>query len=144
MGVWWLPSDESEKLSGKLMVTNGAVALELIGNFGHELLSETARQKTYSLDPADQSRIVGLSSCGNSITLEGCRAGNHTESFPGLAMTTYNAKAALIGKQFADGEDIGFDEIALRASDLNDWTRVSGFRSEMGLMEREEAERLVG
>ena len=140
MGVWWLPSDESEERSGTLTVANGAAALELIGDFGHKLLSETARPKTYSLEPADQPRIVGLSSGGKPITLEGTRSGKHTQSFPGLATTIYNANVTLVGKQFADGEDIGFDEISISASDLNEWSRVSGFRSEIGMEKHEDAD----
>lgn len=127
-GLWWLPSDEIEKLSGTLTVTNGEGALELIGHFGHELLSETAREKTYSLDLEEQPRIVGLSTDGKPITLEGDRAFPHTESFPGVPTVTYKRNVTLVGKHFADGEEIGFDEISIRASDLNSWTQTSGFK----------------
>jgi ApeA-like protein len=48
-GLWWLPSDETEKLSGTLTVTKGEAELELIGHFGHELLAETERERTYPL-----------------------------------------------------------------------------------------------
>jgi hypothetical protein len=57
-GLWWLPSDDAEKLPGTLTVTKGAAALELIGHFGHELLSETQTEKIYSLDLAEQPRLV--------------------------------------------------------------------------------------
>jgi hypothetical protein len=70
-GLWWLPSDDAEKLPGTLTVTKGAAALELIGHFGHELLSETQTEKIYSLDLAEQPRIVGMSTGGKPITLEG-------------------------------------------------------------------------
>lgn len=137
-GLWWLPSDESEKLSGTLTVTKGDAALELIGHFGYELLSETETEKTYSLSLARQPRIVGLSTSGKPITLEGHQAANHTTSFPGLSTATYKREVALIGKQFAEGEQIGFDEISIRASDLNAWTQVSGFDTKVG-MEKHEA-----
>jgi hypothetical protein len=52
-------------------------------------------------------------------------------------LRTYRRDVALIGKQFADGEDIGFDEISIRASDLNAWTRVSGFHVQIGMEEHE-------
>lgn len=73
-GLLWLPNDDAEKLPGTLTVTKGAAALELIGHFGHELLSETEREKTYSLHLAEQPRIVGMSTGGQPITLEGHRA----------------------------------------------------------------------
>jgi hypothetical protein len=137
-GLWWLPSDETEKLSGTLTVNKGEAALELIGHFGHELLSENEREKTYSFDLAEQARIVGLSTDGKPITLEGHRAAPHTTSFPGIPTATYERNVTLIGKQFADGEEIGFDEISIRASDLNNWTQISGFNTEVGLETHEE------
>jgi hypothetical protein len=142
-GLWWLPSDDAEKLPGTLTVTKGAAALELIGHLGHELLSETQTEKTYSLDLAEQPRIVGMSTGGKPITLEGHQAAPHTVSFPGIATATYKRNVTLIGKQFADGEDIGFDEISIRASDLNEWTRVSGFDSHIGMEKHKEKDYLV-
>ncbi len=142
-GLWWLPSDETEKLPGTLTISKGAAALELIGHFGHQLLSETESQKTYSLDLAEQPRIVGLSTNRKPITLEGHQAAPYTMSFPGIAAATYRRNVALIGKQFADGEAIGFDEVSIRASDLNRWTRVSGFRCQIGMEKHEEKDHLV-
>ena len=137
-GLWWLPSDESQRLSGTLTVTKGEASLELIGHFGHELRSETETEKTYSLALAEQPRIVGLSTGGESITLEGHRVANHTESFPGIPTPTYKRNVTLIGKQFADGEEIGFDEIAICTSDLNTWTQVSGFDTTVGMEKHKE------
>jgi hypothetical protein len=99
--------------------------------------------KTYSLDLAEQPRIVGMSTGGKPITLEGHQAAPHTVSFPGIATATYKRNVTLIGKQFADGEDIGFDEISIRASDLNEWTRVSGFDSHIGMEKHKEKDYLV-
>lgn len=142
-GLWWLPSNDTEKLPGTLTVTKGAAALELIGHFGHELLSETQTEKIYSLDLAEQPRIVGMSTGGKPITLEGHQAAPHTASFPGIATATYKRNVTLIGKRFAEGEAIGFDEISIRASDLNEWTRVSGFDSHIGMEKHEEKDYLV-
>jgi hypothetical protein len=132
-GQWWLPSDEAEKLAGTLTITRGRATLELIGHFGHELLSETEQQKTYSFELAAHPRLVGLSTDGKPITLEGHRAATYTESWPGIPIASYRRNVALIGKRFADGEEIGFDEISVRVSDLNSWTQISGFKSEIGM-----------
>src|SRR5438067_8919975 len=99
-------------------------------------------EKTYSLHLAEQPRTVGMST-GGKPTLEGHRAAPHTVNLPGIATATYKRNVTLIGKQFADGDDIGFDEIAIRASDLNDWTRVSGFDSQIGMEKHKEKEYLV-
>jgi ApeA N-terminal domain 1 len=138
-GLWWLPGDEGERRPGTLTTTRGRPALELIGHFGYERLSET----TYSLDLAERPRIVGLSTNGKPITLEGHQVAAPTVSFPGIATATYRRNVALIGKEFADGEDISFDEIAIRATDLNDWTQVSGFSSHIGMEKHKGKDYLV-
>jgi hypothetical protein len=132
-GLWWLPNDEEEQLSGTLTVTKGEASLELIGHFGHELLSETPTEKVFSHALAEHPRIVGMSTDGKSITLEGHRTASYTESFPGIPTGTYTRYVTLIGKQFADGEEIGFDEISIRASDLNAWTQVAAIRTKVGV-----------
>jgi hypothetical protein len=126
-GIWSLPSAEAESLPGTLTVKQGKADLELLGDFGHELLSEAARERSYSLDPADQLRVLGSSADGKNITLEKVSSRNYQVSIPGLPVAHYTAQAILVGKHFAEGEPILFDEISIRASDLNAWTRVSGF-----------------
>jgi hypothetical protein len=126
-GIWWLPDSEAEQLAGTLTIAKGEAALEVIGHFGRTLLSETPREKAYSLELADQPRIVGMSTDGKRFTLEGHQAAPHTDHLPGITLATYKRDVTLIGKHFDADEEIAFDEIAIRASDLNDWTRVTGF-----------------
>jgi hypothetical protein len=142
-GLWWLPSDESQRLSGTLTVTKGGAALELIGHFGYELLSETETQNTYSLALAEQPRIVGLSTTGKPITLEGHRVANHRENFPGIPTAIYKRNVTLIGKQFAEAEEIGVDEISIHASDLNTWAQISGFDTNLGMEKHKEKDYYV-
>ena len=47
-GLWWLPGDESDKLSGTLTVTKGEASLELLGHFGYEILYETETERVGS------------------------------------------------------------------------------------------------
>jgi len=126
-GLWSLPSSEAEDLSGTLTVERGKADLELIGDFGHQMLSESSRQQRYSLDP-DQPRVLGSSTDGKDITLEKVNSRNYQVSIPGLPVAHYTAQAILVGKHFAEEDPIVFDEISIHASDLNAWTRVSGFK----------------
>lgn len=127
-GRWWLPTESrDEGLSGTLTITKGEAAVELLGHFGHEILHETETEKVGSGHLAEQPRILGLSSDGKKITLEGHRSAPFVEHFPGIPTATYKRSVALIGKHFEAGEKIGFDEISVRASDLNAWSMVSGF-----------------
>lgn len=132
-GYWWLPGEEDEKRSGDLRVERGRAQLDVLGSFGHTVLSETARERTYSLDPADQDRILGISSSGKRITLEHVAARNNAVSIPGLQTATYSAGVAIVGAEFPKGRRVAFDEIAIELTDLNTWTGVSGFDLSAGL-----------
>ena len=142
-GLWWLPNAESQQLPGTLTVTKGEGALELIGHFGHELISEPGTPEVYSLSLAGQPRILGMSTNGKNITLEDHILANNQESFPGIPTSTYRQSVTLIGKHFAGGERISFDEISIRASDLNIWTCVSGFNAKTGLTKHEKGYLMV-
>jgi hypothetical protein len=137
-GLWWLPEREADKLTATLLIEKGKAELQALGNFGHELLSESPREKSYSLDPADQDRVLGVSASGKSITLQGLSSRDNTFNTSGISTSKYVAEVALVGKHFPAGEEIAFDEISICASDLNTWTRVSGFRISVGLEELEE------
>lgn len=131
-GLWWLPSDEDEQLSGTLTITKGEAALELLGHFGYEILYETETEKVGSGSLAEQARILGLTSDGKRVTLEGHISAPYTEHFPGIPVATYTRSVTLIGRHFAEGEEIEFDEIAIRASDLNTWTQVFALQGKYG------------
>src|SRR4051794_17194591 len=108
-GLWWLPGDEGQELPGTLTVTKGEAELEVLGNFGDEILHETETERIGSGSLAEQPRILGLSSEGKRITLEGHVAAPYTEHFPGIPVATYIRSVTLIGKHFGEGEEIGFD-----------------------------------
>jgi hypothetical protein len=137
-GLWWLPADEATKLSGTLKVTKGDAELELIGHFGHKLISKTETEESYSFSLEERPRIVGISTTGKRITLERHGVAAPTFHFPGIETSVYRLEVVLIGKTFAEEEEVAFDEVAIRASDLNTWTRVSGFDTKIGVEEQEE------
>lgn len=142
-GLWWLPGRENDQLAGTLAIDQGKVALELLGHFGQQLLSDTGRERTYGLALEEHPRIVGLTTDGKCVTLEGHQASPYTLNFPGIATATYRRDVALIGKHFASDETIGFDEIAIHASDLSAWTQVSGFRNKIGMEKHKSKDALV-
>lgn len=130
-GLWWSPHEEEKKLGGTLSVNKGKAELEVIGDFGRELLSENPKEKSYSLNLADRPRIIGVSTDGKPITLEHLSERGHTMHFPGLPTSRYGAAVSLVGKHFSPEEEVAFDEIAIGASDLNTWTQVSGFATSL-------------
>lgn len=130
-GPWWVPDDETTQLSGTLTIEEGEAVLEVLGDFGNRLISQTTRGRHYSMDLASQPRIVGAATDGSRVTLEELReAGQHGQLF-GPRTARYRARVALVGKQLAAEEEAVFDEIAIRASDLNAWTQISGFTTSL-------------
>src|SRR5439155_17236200 len=55
-GVWWLPSDDSRKLSGTLTIERGHAALDVVGSFSSD-------PNPFTPGP-DLARIVGMSTTG--------------------------------------------------------------------------------
>jgi hypothetical protein len=91
-GLWWLPGDESDKHSGTLTVTKGEASLELLGHFGHEILYETETERVGSGSLAEQPRILGLTSNGKRVTLEGHVSAPYAEHSPGIPVSTYTRR----------------------------------------------------
>jgi hypothetical protein len=112
-GLWWLPGDDSDKLPGTLTIKRGEASLELLGHFGHAFVRETETETVLSGGLGEHPRILGLTSEGKPMTLEGHISAPYTEHFPGIPVATYSRSVTLIGKHFAEGERIGFDEIAI-------------------------------
>src|SRR6266545_230052 len=134
-GFWWLPSDDSQRLSGTLRIVRGRATLDLLGDFGREVIDQTETETTYAGMVASQPRILGLTTDGKAVTLEGCFAANSKMNFPGIPTTTYLPGVVLVDAWFGDGEAVEFDEIALRTTELDAWALVSGFSNSISTEE---------
>jgi ApeA N-terminal domain 1 len=148
-GFWWVPTEDGNPpldehlLSGTLTVKGGEVKLEVLGSFGHEELEKSDNWVRVSAWPADQPRIQGLTTKGVHVTLEKCLSlGSHMH-FPGIPTTNYHPHLTLMGAWYAKDEEILFDEVAVRTSDLDTWALVSGFSGQMHLEPIEETEHLT-
>jgi hypothetical protein len=130
-GLWWLPHNDARKFAGTLVVTRGKAKLEVLGAFADD-------QAPFEMSLAHVPRILGMSTNGKAITLERCVPTSRNLNFPGLMRTTFRAQAVLVGAWFSEGEEVTFDEIAFRTSDLDTWAMVSGFSH--GFTGEEEAE----
>lgn len=128
-GLWWLPENESAKLSGTLTIERGRAQLEVFNSFGHEVLNSSDTEQTLSTMPFPVERILGITTNGKKVTLERCRAIDFVLSLPGIPTTTYRAEFALLGAWFVAGEEVTFDEIAMTTTDLDVWASISGFSS---------------
>lgn len=123
-GWWWLPKKPDDQLPGSLIVTRGEAELDLTGHFGHEVIAETAHEVVMSGRLTAQPRILGIDRDGNELTSEGHQSASYSEHSAGVTISRYSRRITLVGRHFQSGEKIGFDEIAIRASDLTAWTQT--------------------
>lgn len=127
-GLWWLPSGPDDKHEGTLTITKGDARLDLLGHFGHELISESERERVYSLWLADQERVVGLTTDGRQVTLVDCTQGSGGGfHFPGIENGVYRARAVIVGHMFDGAGPITFDGVEIRTSELETWVRIVPF-----------------
>jgi hypothetical protein len=66
-GLWWTPSEPDVRLNGTLTITKGDPRLDVVGDFGHEVISESDGERTYSMSLADRERVVGITTDGRSV-----------------------------------------------------------------------------
>lgn len=115
-GNWWLPSNPSFRLPGKLTFTRRlGLKLELHGNFG----------KPAEVDPRGVM-ILGEDSFGEAITLyqalfsEGITPGID----PSRGTSSFVANKAFVGCHFANREEATFSAVAYRPTHLDEWLRL--------------------
>lgn len=119
-GVWWLPSQEENKLSGTLTFSQEEGALlELAGGFN---IKET--------DLTEQPIIIlGTTQQNKSITLYKCNA--QTWTYPLMDSVSgeskYRAHVIFEGVHFESEEKIKFHELYGSYTDLDAWVDVYGF-----------------
>jgi ApeA N-terminal domain 1 len=76
---------------------------------------------------AFQPRILGETRKGRPITLEHCNGRSVSLAVPGFGVSSYGAQIVLDGAWYQPDEEVAFDAIAVRFSDLDPWACVSGF-----------------
>lgn len=122
-GYWWLPSRPESKVPGSLSFSQSEIRLELLGSFSTEEFPTGP--------PADEPRILGVSRDQRAVTLENCMGLGATINTAGFPITTYGPHLVLDGAWYEPDEEVRFDEISVRLSDLDEWAETSGFRSDL-------------
>jgi hypothetical protein len=137
-GYWWLPSLPETRIPGTLHFSQADIKLELLGGFTQprELADvdeaeegEGPREVTVDLTSfvAFQPRILGEARNGKAVTLELCNGRSLATGFPRMTTSVYGSRFVIVGAWYEPDEEIAFDEIAIRFSDLDTWASVSGF-----------------
>jgi hypothetical protein len=116
-GYWWLPETPETRIAGILSFSqeNGA-KLELIGVFN--TMFENA--------PDDYSIILGLTTDGKPITLQGSFVTNRQFTTAMTETSDLLVRFIFVGIHVPDEESLQFNEIQASFTYLYDWAGVSG------------------
>jgi hypothetical protein len=114
-GVWWLPENQDNYISGILKFnTDDGAHLELLGQLVDDFNSEI-------------NIILGKTADGKDITLNKCFEINRTFNSNGFPTTLIYANIIFEGVHFNKDEDIIFNEISCHYSNLDEWAWMNGF-----------------
>jgi hypothetical protein len=118
-GFWWLPGKPEEQVPGTLKFDpDEGATLSLLGSLDNQMQFGT---------PFDPELVLGISSGGKLITLQGCVQTRSTMTLPGFPISSLRARMTFVGEHFEDPSDIGFEGLSVGYSHLEEWAGVSGF-----------------
>ena len=122
-GIWWLPSDPTQRLTGTLRGTNGgSCALDVLGSF----------YRRSDLNEMFQPEIVlGHSDSGTKLTLYKCSETTHRMSSSGFDISILEPHAVLIGGHFESLNHVTFRSLSIHYSHLDEWANISGFKIDL-------------
>ncbi len=116
-GIWWLPHDPEDKVSGDLSyAAQGEIVLDLNGSF-RGIDSFGAGQLF------QPGMIHGITSTGLICTL--CQNLESSQAFgaPGYLRSTFMSDLLLIGKHFETPDDVVFNSVKVNFTHLEGWLR---------------------
>ncbi len=119
-GLWWLPANPDDRLTGTLTFDQAEGArLQVLGLFGG--------LSAFDQGDGEAKTIHGLTKNGREVTLLGCISVNRQFNAPGIMSEKYHAHYALIGHHFVDGQEEIFDKCYFRFARLEEWLNASPF-----------------
>lgn len=124
-GYWWRSDDDGRKVAGRLSFSQREIRLNLLGAF------EDLQPGPISDQFRDQARLLGLTGDGKAITTERNLTLGQKLGFPGFSAETYAPHLVLVGAHYESDEEVRFDEISIRLSDLDTWAVTSGFACQL-------------
>jgi hypothetical protein len=135
-GVWWLPDAPDDGVTGTLYFSQEDIQLELMGAFNAAVsVPEPGQVVSFGSDFGrlpDQARITGVIRGDQYVSLERCTGFGVEAMLPArneydIRTTTYRPRFVLVGARYDMDEEVVFDEVSVRFSDLDTWVARSGF-----------------
>jgi hypothetical protein len=120
-GKWWTPGHEAQSVDGELKVTGGKrIELELYGDF-------PGSGGSWRDNDTEPETIFGRFDGGEQVTLLYNLRVNRNFGGAGHTRSAYVASLFITGAWFDSPEDVKFDSISFRLTDLLYWRGVEPF-----------------
>lgn len=122
-GEWWLPSNPTKKLYGKLTFSKETwPKLELNGVL-EEYSVLTVFDFSINAMPFKHEIILGLSKKGENVTAVNCQG--YPSLLNGFDSSTFTVSKIFVGLHFEKEEDIKFNSLTISFSFLDQWVNAS-------------------
>lgn|GEM_PF-1868861 len=143
-GLWWLPDNPDEKISGNLLFDpDEGATLKLISSYN---LDEIVGNRSFDPDEGATLKLIGpfksiqnldtlskyevifgISTNGKYITLYNCMEIRCSLNLPGLLVSQYYVDTIIMGGHFLKPADIQFKKVSVMYQYLNEWVNISAF-----------------
>ena len=127
-GYWWLPNKTKNQVFGQLNFTPGdKLNLKLQG----VLNAPPDKMFIHPHDFIEPNVIQGSEATkGTDLTLYKCRQIGHSTTMTGLHTTSFMAMALFKGVHFWDDNDVKFETLSVRFSNLEEWAQRQPINTE--------------
>jgi hypothetical protein len=98
--------------------------LEVIGSF--EQLQSTQDFYAHFNDSPNYELVCGSTTMGDKLTLVGVDF-ESSSAGTGMLLGSFRVRYVLLGHHFNSVDEVQFNKVAIRFSNIEDWTRMSGF-----------------
>lgn len=118
-GLWWLPNEENNQISGTLFIEKDKTILDTIG-----FLGDTSITKHFSGENVLQYDVIwGISSEAKEISIFNCHESMSYNTSSPFPIASYNAQFVAIGKHISSLDEFGNYNVKAYIEELSYWFR---------------------
>ncbi|MTW86474.1 hypothetical protein F3157_12500 [Virgibacillus dakarensis] len=122
-GVWWLPGNKKDELSGNLYSEGGKICLDILGSFS-EFLDDDTPECNY---------IHGFTVKGEEITLIDNFKISERFNMPGIPHQRFAVNSFIVGGHFTEINQVEFKSVNVASTHLTNWFNRRPFNKEQKL-----------
>lgn len=117
-GVWWTPDSPEVRVDGVL-------SFDFVHGAELRVFSSSNSLKILNV-PSCIPIVFGFDVGGQQITLVDCLTSNITFGSSSSALATFLVSIVFVGRYFRNTQEMNFNNLTIRYSNIDDWFRISG------------------